>query len=38
MTAIKMMRKEGMISAAIASELESKAHDEDGNPSIAGSV
>lgn len=31
-TAVTLLRKEGMISAAVASELESKAHDHDGIP------
>ena len=30
-TAIKMLKKEGMISAVVATELESKVHDNDGS-------
>ena len=32
LTAVKMLRKEGIISATVASELESKVHDNEGAP------
>ena len=35
-TAVQMLRKEGMISAVVATELESKVHDEDGSCPLQG--